>query len=165
PVGCPGEPGAEERVHDEIGLVERGRNRRELAAAADLLDLAPPARECLGRISLHVCAAADQENADARALGLEMAGSHESVTAVVAPAAEDDDPLAPDGRPLAADDVRGAAAGILHEPRAGDPERGDRAGVEGAHLGGCEDRPHPYLALAEAGRSAPWVRKSASTAV
>ncbi len=106
-----------------------------------------------------------KKDADSRALGLEMAGSHESVTAVVALAAEDDDPLAPDGRPLAADDVRGAAAGILHEPRAGDPERGDRAGIEGAHLGGREDRPHPYLALAEARRSAPWVRKSASTDV
>jgi hypothetical protein len=164
-VGWSGEPGAEERVHDEIGLAERGRNRPELAAAADFLDLAPPARERPGRISLHVCAPADQKDADSRALGLEMAGSHESVTAVVALAAEDDDPLAPDGSPLAADDVRGAAAGILHEPRAGDPERGDRARIEGAHLGGRENRPHPYLALAEARRSAPWVRKSASTAV
>ena len=56
------------------------------------------------------------------------------------------------GAKVARDRVRGAGAGLLHQPDPGDPERRDGAGVERPHLGRREDGQHGY---------GPWEARSA----
>ena len=133
------------------------------------------ARELRRRVPPDVGGTADQEHAHARSPAREPPRHHEPVTAVVALAAHHDDAEATE-RPLVRreegpDLGGGAAPGVLHERGAGNAQLGDRAPVQGAHLGGGEDG---LQGLSRAGiaagggalrRAAACPRKSARIAV
>ncbi len=154
---------AEQSVHDEIRLGEGAGHRGRSGLVVDFLDLAPPAPKGLGSVARDLGAKAHQKHARARAFGFEVAGDHEAVAAVVAFAAEHEDPSAPHRGPLARDDGGRAPSRILHEPRAGNAQGLDRPSIQGPHFGRGEHRLHRYRPRAAVvRRSAHWARKSAS---
>ncbi len=131
--------GTEKRVHDQIGAAE---DRREPARIRDLLDAPAPAPERVRRVAPHVGAPPHQQHAHHRAAGSEPARDHESITAVVALAAHDDDRLAADRREPAGDERGRAGPRVIHEARPGNAELADGARVERPHLRGGEDGQH-----------------------
>ncbi len=161
-----GQSRAEQGVHHEIRLGQGSGHRGETGLVVDLLDLAPPALEGLAGVARDLGAEAHQEHAGARALGLEVAGDHEAITAVVALAAEDEDAAAPHGGPLAGNDGGRSTPRVLHEPGARNVQRLDGPSIQHPHLGGGEHGLHRYRPRAAVvRRSAHWDRKSASMSV
>ena len=144
PAGGAGEAGAEERIDHHVSAPEVAGKSVEVGLDADLLDAPPEPAERRAGVAADVVAPCDQDGLHARALRPESSRDDEAVAAIVPLAAENRDALAADGREGTRDRVRGAGAGLLHQPDPGDPERRDGAGVERPHLGRREDGQHGY---------------------
>src|SRR6185369_13933358 len=137
----------------------------EVGLDTDLLDAAPEPRERRAGIAADVVAPSDQHGLHARAFRPKSSRDDEAVAAIVPLAAENRDALAADGGKHTRDRIRGAGAGLLHQPDPGDPERRDGAGVERPHLGRREDGQHGYVSWEAEGAAArvdalrPWTTR------
>src|SRR5437870_559237 len=157
---------AEKRVDDHV------RTREGLLGGFEVLDEPRPyaaslqLAELLPRVAADLVLGKREQDLHPRPPFPQPARDDDAVAAVAALAADDDHTRAAarlevfEPRP---DRLGGAAAGVLHERRAGDAELGDGARVETPHLLRREDPLHGGYRPGSS--AAAWRRKSARTAV
>src|SRR5437016_954644 len=157
---------AEKRVDDHV------RTREGLLGGFEVLDEPRPyaaslqLAELLPRVAADLVLGKREQDLHPRPPFPQPARVDDAVAAVAALAADDDHPRAaarPEVFEQRPDRLGGAAAGVLHERRAGDAELGDGARVETPHLLRREDPLHGGYRPGSS--AAAWRRKSARTAV
>src|SRR5262245_6556072 len=129
--------GPEERVHHHARARELPAQRIELARRLDRRHGALPLPEHLGGVTPDVVGATDQPDLGAEPRAAQVAPHDDTVPAVVALAAADDDRAA-GPRPCGAEHARRSLAGALHQYRPRGPVL-DRPAVERAHLRRADD--------------------------
>jgi hypothetical protein len=134
-------PGPEQRVHGDLRLPELLGQIFLGAVRAERTDGNPGLfrrYEIAERVRGEFIAFTDDPARDVGTPLLEVPRRNESISAVVALAAEDDDAAVRTEAGLG-DDLGAAAAGALHEIQAGNPEFLDSPAVDLAHLGSGND--------------------------
>ncbi len=130
--------GAQEGVHDEAGPGQLVNHRIELGFLRDLHDF----QTMVGQdvqvdpgVAPHLVPPAQQKDGH-RFAGLgQVAGHHETIAAVIAPAGQHRD-LAGEIGEFPPQDLVGAAPGVLHEHQGRNPHLIDGPAVQFPHLGG-----------------------------
>ena len=142
--------GAEQRVHHQLGIGQRGGQHGVVLhhARADRAALHLAVLE--GGIAPQLVRAGDQEDLHAMAGALEPARDDETIATVATLAAHDGHPHATPPQPQPGqrglDPLGGAAPRVLHQRRPRNAQLADRALIHPTHLVRREHRQHAYSA-------------------
>jgi len=136
------EPGAEERVHDEMERLQVLAERFQAVRRGDIRDgdvpVIPDDLQVDPGVARDPVGAADDVDVGGDPAQEQVPGNHEAVAAVVAPAADHADVERVEFFELLLQDLHDGNAGVFHEGGAGDADLRHGAAIHFTHLRGCQ---------------------------